>query len=53
MSKVKQELVSKKPCLYCDNLFAQELEEAGYTVCPRCQQVVTQAVDKLLAQRIT
>ena len=51
MSKAKQELVSKKPCLYCDNLFAQELEEAGYTVCPRCQQVVTQAVDKLLEHR--
>ena len=48
MSKVKQELVSEKPCKYCDNLFAQELEAAGYTVCPPCQQVVTQAVDKLI-----
>jgi len=47
MSKVKQELVSEKPCVYCDNLFARNLEEAGYNSCPSCQTVVNKQVHKL------
>jgi len=48
MGRVKEELVSEVPCVYCDNLFDKRLEDAGYTACPTCQRAVTKSVSKLL-----
>ena len=48
MGRVKEELVSEVPCVYCDNLFDKRLEDAGYTACPTCQRAVSKSVSKLL-----
>lgn len=52
MSKVKSELLSESPCIYCDNLFDKALEDAGYTACPTCQQALSNAVIKLVSGRV-
>ena len=40
MGKVKQHLVSEKPCVRCDALFPRERERLGYDTCTECGEAV-------------
>ena len=40
MGKVKQHLVSEKPCVRCDALFPRERERLGYDTCTECGEVL-------------